>query len=156
MNTSSLGLLPLCCFLNTRAPFHVGLLAEIAILSNIPAEATDSLCGLVVKQLLGEELDYGILSSVIKSGALNEGDAKGVLASLNYILSNASKYGVTESELHIETQQLGLKKEAADKIAARYTKHSPDLIAVKTANTLRLDQPGELQWRVDCVLGSCT
>jgi hypothetical protein len=131
-------------------------LAELAILSSVPADATDTLCGLVVKQLCGDELDYGVLSTVIKSGALNESDAKGVLAALNYILSNASKYGVTEGDLHIEAQQLGLTKDAADKIAARYTAHSADLVAVKTTNTLRLEQPGQLQWRVDCVLGSST
>lgn len=119
-----------------------------------PADATDTLCGLVVKQLCGGELDYEILSSVIKGGALNESDAKGVLAALNYILSNACKYGVTENELHIETQQLGLTKDSADKIAARYVSHSNDLTAVKSANTLRLGGAGAVQWRVDCIIGS--
>ena len=122
----------------------------------MPADATDALCGLVVKQLCGDDIDYGVLSKVVKTGGLSNGDAKGVLAALNFILSNASKYGVSESELHTETQQLGLTKDAADKIAERYTAHCADLVAVKTTNTLRLDSPGRLQWRVDCVLGSST
>mgnify|MGYP003338377303 CR=1 FL=1 len=147
---------PSCSRICTPHTTPPGLLAEIAVLSTVPAEAIDTLCGLVVAQLCGAELNYGELDSIINSGALNEGDAKGALAALNYILSNASKYGVKESELHIETQQLGLTKAVADTIGARYTAHVEDLTAVKNSNTLRLQQPGDLQWRVDCVLGSST
>jgi len=130
------------------------LLAEIAVLSPLSSKTCNSLCTVVVQQLKTQSLDYPTLETLTKQGDLNPGDVKGVVAALNYILRNACKYGVDRNDLETEIQQMGLTKDAATFVGQHYSTSKDTLVSVLRNNSLTLSTPGDVEWRVDAVLGS--
>jgi hypothetical protein len=130
------------------------LLAEIAVLSPLSTETCDCLCNVVVQQIKTSQLNYEDIEVLTKNNLIKPSDVKGVIAALNYILRNACKYGVDQHDLETEVQQLGLTKEAAAKVTECYVTSKESLVNVLKSKTFTFSKPGNVEWRVDCVLGS--
>ena len=77
------------------------LLGEIAVLSQLDADAARALANEVVKKITNaQKVDYSEVSSLSDSS-----DVKALMAAVHFIISNAAKYGVAEGTVNTEVQQ---------------------------------------------------
>ncbi|XP_015256253.1 PREDICTED: COMM domain-containing protein 4 [Cyprinodon variegatus] len=86
------------------------VLAEISTLAKISSVKMKLLCAQVLKDLLGEGIDYEKVTKLTADAKFESGDIKASIAVLNFILSSASKHDVDSESLSSELQQLGLPK----------------------------------------------
>ncbi|KAF5925242.1 hypothetical protein HPG69_001686 [Diceros bicornis minor] len=69
------------------------------------------LCSQVLKELLGQGIDYEKILKLTADARFEAGDVKATVAVLSFILSSAAKHSVDGESLSSELQQLGLPKE---------------------------------------------
>ena len=112
------------------------------------------LCAQVIKDLLGESLDYAKVEKLTSDAKFTLSDVKASLAGLSFVLSSAAKYGVDGESLSNELQQLGLPKEHCVSLCKVYGESLSKLQTRFQQTTLKLDTLSGLEWRVDYVLGS--
>uniref|UniRef100_A0A3Q2D2V7 COMM domain containing 4 n=1 Tax=Cyprinodon variegatus TaxID=28743 RepID=A0A3Q2D2V7_CYPVA len=82
----------------------------ISTLAKISSVKMKLLCAQVLKDLLGEGIDYEKVTKLTADAKFESGDIKASIAVLNFILSSASKHDVDSESLSSELQQLGLPK----------------------------------------------
>uniref|UniRef100_A0A8C9F5M3 COMM domain containing 4 n=1 Tax=Pavo cristatus TaxID=9049 RepID=A0A8C9F5M3_PAVCR len=87
------------------------VLAEISVLARISSVKLKLICAQVLRELLGEAIDYEKILKLTSDAKLESGDVKATIAVLDFILSNAAKHNVDGESLSSELQQLGLPKE---------------------------------------------
>ncbi|XP_042198949.1 COMM domain-containing protein 4 isoform X2 [Callorhinchus milii] len=87
------------------------VLAEISTLAKISSVKMKLLCVQVLKELLGEGIDYEKITKLTADAKFDSSDVKATIAVLSFILSSAAKYSVDGESLSSELQQLGLPKE---------------------------------------------
>lgn len=68
------------------------------------------LCSQVLKELLGQGIDYEKILKLTADAKFESGDVKATVAVLSFILSSAAKHSVDSDSLSSELQQLGLPK----------------------------------------------
>uniref|UniRef100_A0A2K5V5D8 COMM domain containing 4 n=1 Tax=Macaca fascicularis TaxID=9541 RepID=A0A2K5V5D8_MACFA len=84
------------------------------------------LCSQVLKELLGQGIDYEKILKLTADTKFESGDVKATVAVLSFILSSAAKHSVDGESLSSELQQLGLPKEHAASLCRCYEeKQSP-------------------------------
>ncbi|KAI2575264.1 COMM domain containing 4 [Homo sapiens] len=84
------------------------------------------LCSQVLKELLGQGIDYEKILKLTADAKFESGDVKATVAVLSFILSSAAKHSVDGESLSSELQQLGLPKEHAASLCRCYEeKQSP-------------------------------
>jgi len=130
------------------------VLAEISTLSRLTSIKVKLLCTQVVKEILGESIDYDKVNKLTSDAKFEQNDVKASIAALHYILCSAGKYGVEGETLSNELQQLGLPKEHSGSICKAY---SDNLVSLQTRfkeQSLRLSSLEDVQWRVDYILSS--
>ncbi|KAK2550400.1 COMM domain-containing protein 4 [Acropora cervicornis] len=130
------------------------VLAEISTLSKITSVKMRLLCGQVIKDLLGECIDYGKVEKLTSDAKYDLSDVKASIAALSFILSSAAKYRVDGDSLSNELQQLGLPKEHSVALCKTYADNLVKLQGAFLQRSLKVNKLSELQWRVDYVLGS--
>lgn len=130
------------------------VLAEISTLSKITSVKMRLLCSQVIKDLLGDCIDYGKVEKLTSDAKYDLSDVKASIAALSYILSSAAKYRVDGDSLSNELQQLGLPKEHSVALCKTYADNLIKLQDAFLQRSLKLNKLTELQWRVDYVLGS--
>ncbi|XP_067871507.1 COMM domain-containing protein 4 isoform X4 [Heterodontus francisci] len=86
------------------------VLAEISTLAKISSVKMKLLCVQVLKDLLGDGIDYEKITKLTADAKFETSDIKATIAVLNFILLSAAKYGVDGESLSSELQQLGLPK----------------------------------------------
>nr|XP_019606535.1 PREDICTED: COMM domain-containing protein 4 isoform X2 [Rhinolophus sinicus] len=86
------------------------VLAEISTLAKISSVKLRLLCSQVLKELLGQGIDYEKILKLTADARFESGDVKATVAVLNFILSSAAKHSVDGESLSSELQQLGLPK----------------------------------------------
>ncbi|XP_077173483.1 COMM domain-containing protein 4 isoform X2 [Paroedura picta] len=86
------------------------VLAEISTLAKISSVKLKLICVQVLKDLLGEGIDYAKILKLTSDAKFESGDVKATIAVLNFILSSAAKHNVDSESLSSELQQLGLPK----------------------------------------------
>uniref|UniRef100_A0ACB8E531 COMM domain-containing protein 4 n=1 Tax=Sphaerodactylus townsendi TaxID=933632 RepID=A0ACB8E531_9SAUR len=91
------------------------VLAEISTLAKISSVKLKLICAQVLKDLLGEGIDYEKILKLTSDAKLESGDVKATIAVLNFILSSAAKHNVDSESLSSELQQLGLPKGESSK-----------------------------------------
>ncbi|XP_040893457.1 COMM domain-containing protein 4 isoform X2 [Toxotes jaculatrix] len=87
------------------------VLAEISTLAKISSVKMKLLCAQVLKDLLGEGIDYDKVAKLTADAKFESGDIKASVAVLSFIFSSAAKHDVDSESLSSELQQLGLPKE---------------------------------------------
>lgn len=112
------------------------------------------LCSQVIKDLLGENIDYAKVEKITSDAKYDLSDVKASIAALSFILSSAAKYRVDGDSLSNELQQLGLPKEHSVALCKTYADNLIKLEEAFLQRSLKLNRLSELQWRVDYVLGS--
>uniref|UniRef100_A0A671FV95 COMM domain containing 4 n=1 Tax=Rhinolophus ferrumequinum TaxID=59479 RepID=A0A671FV95_RHIFE len=86
------------------------VLAEISTLAKISSVKLRLLCSQVLKELLGQGIDYEKILKLTADARFESGDVKATVAVLSFILSSAAKHSVDGESLSSELQQLGLPK----------------------------------------------
>ncbi|XP_029095533.1 COMM domain-containing protein 4 isoform X2 [Monodon monoceros] len=86
------------------------VLAEISTLAKISSVKLRLLCSQVLKDLLGQGIDYEKILKLTADARFESGDVKATVAVLSFILSSAAKHSVDGESLSSELQQLGLPK----------------------------------------------
>uniref|UniRef100_A0A3P8V7X3 COMM domain containing 4 n=1 Tax=Cynoglossus semilaevis TaxID=244447 RepID=A0A3P8V7X3_CYNSE len=130
------------------------VLAEISTLARISSVKMKLLCAQVLKDLLGEGIDYEKVSKLTADAKFDSGDIKASVAVLSFILSNAAKHDVDSESLSSELQQLGLPKEHATGLCKSYEDKHSALQDKLRETSLRLGKLEAVSWRVDYTLSS--
>ncbi|NWV56433.1 COMD4 protein, partial [Daphoenositta chrysoptera] len=112
------------------------------------------ICAQVLRDLLGEAIEYDKILKLTSDAKLESGDVKATIAVLGFILSSAAKHNVDSESLSSELQQLGLPKEHAGGLCRSYEEKQSSLQDRFRACSLRLSQLGPVRWRVDYTLSS--
>ncbi|XP_023802428.1 COMM domain-containing protein 4, partial [Cyanistes caeruleus] len=112
------------------------------------------ICAQVLRDLLGEAIEYDKILKLTSDAKLESGDVKATIAVLGFILSSAAKHNVDSESLSSELQQLGLPKEHASGLCRSYEEKQSPLQDRLRACSLRLSQLGSVRWRVDYTLSS--
>ncbi|XP_019630590.1 PREDICTED: COMM domain-containing protein 4-like [Branchiostoma belcheri] len=130
------------------------VLAEISILSKLTSVKMKLLCVQVVKDLLGQSIDYDKVHKLTADAKYEAGDVKASIAALSFILCSAAKYQVDGDSLSNELQQLGLPKEHSSSLCKTYADNLGNLQAQFMRQSLKLSQLESAEWRVDYILSS--
>ncbi|XP_023666927.1 COMM domain-containing protein 4 [Paramormyrops kingsleyae] len=130
------------------------VLAEISTLAKISSVKMKLLCVQVLKDLLGEGIDYDKVAKLTSDAKFETGDIKASVAVLNFILFSAAKNDVDSESLSSELQQLGLPKEHATGLCKSYEDNHSALQDRLRESSLRLSRLEDVSWRVDYTLSS--
>ncbi|AWP08410.1 Hypothetical protein SMAX5B_010079 [Scophthalmus maximus] len=112
------------------------------------------LCAQVLKDLLGEGIDYGKVAKLTADAKFESGDVKASVAVLSFIFSSAAKHDVDSESLSSELQQLGLPKEHTTGLCKSYEDKHAALQDKLRETSLRLGRLEAVSWRVDYTLSS--
>ncbi|XP_045141738.1 COMM domain-containing protein 4 [Tenrec ecaudatus] len=130
------------------------VLAEISTLAKISSVKLRLLCGQVLRELLGQGIDYVKILKLTADTKFESGDVKAMVAVLSFILSSAAKHNVDSESLSSELQQLGLPKEHAASLCRCYEEKQSALQEHLRACSLRVNRLAGVCWRVDYTLSS--
>ncbi|KFP01055.1 COMM domain-containing protein 4, partial [Calypte anna] len=130
------------------------VLAEISTLAKISSVKLKLICAQVLRDMLGEAMEYEKILKLTSDAKLESGDVKATIAVLGFILSSAAKHNVDSESLSSELQQLGLPKEHASGLCRSYEEKQSCLQDRLRACSLRLSRLGSVGWRVDYTLSS--
>ncbi|XP_033105873.1 COMM domain-containing protein 4-like [Anneissia japonica] len=130
------------------------VLAEISTLSKITSVKMKLLCTQVIKDMLGESIDYEKVYKLTSDAKYETSDVKAAIAALNFIFNSATKYDVDGDSLSNELQQLGLPKEHASSLCRSYQDKKSVLEKKFREQSLRLSRLESVEWRVDYILSS--
>ncbi|XP_051237331.1 COMM domain-containing protein 4 [Dicentrarchus labrax] len=130
------------------------VLAEISTLAKISSVKMKLLCGQVLKDLLGEGIDYDKVAKLTADAKFESGDIKASVAVLSFIFSSAAKHDVDSESLSSELQQLGLPKEHTTGLCKSYEDKHSVLQDRLRETSLRLGGLDAVCWRVDYTLSS--
>ena len=98
---------------------------------------------------------FAKVESLVSKSNLTEGDVKGTIAGLEFVLKSGCKYDVDDETLSLELNQLGLPREHCEALAKVYSGKKAEMQEHLRAQTLALARlDGPLEWRVDYVLAS--
>ncbi|XP_050398696.1 COMM domain-containing protein 4 [Patella vulgata] len=129
-------------------------LAEIATLAKMTSVKMKLLCVQVLKDLLGNVIDYDKVYKLTSDAKFESGDVKASIAVLSFILTSAAKYNVDGETLSNELQQLGLPKEHSTSLCKSYGDALEKLKECLRQQSLKLSSLDSVQWRVDYILSS--
>ncbi|XP_071824963.1 COMM domain-containing protein 4-like [Apostichopus japonicus] len=130
------------------------VLAEMSILSKITSVKMKLLCAQVIKNLLGENIDYEKVHKLTSDAKYEIGDVKASIAALTFILSSAVKHNVDGESLSNELQQLGLPKEHSTALCKTYEGKRDDVRRKFKDQSFRVSRLDGVDWRVDYVVSS--
>ncbi|XP_059496080.1 COMM domain-containing protein 4 [Stegostoma tigrinum] len=130
------------------------VLAEISTLAKISSVKVKLLCVQVLKDLLGDGIDYEKVAKLTSDAKFETSDIKATIAVLNFVLSSAAKYSVDGESLSSELQQLGLPKEHTAALCKSYEDKQTALQDRLKDSSLRLNKLDSVSWRVDYMLSS--
>ncbi|KAK1157970.1 COMM domain-containing protein 4-like [Acipenser oxyrinchus oxyrinchus] len=130
------------------------VLAEISTLAKLSSVKMKLLCVQVLKDLLGEGIDYDKVTKLTSDAKFDSGDIKASVAVLSFILSSAAKHNVDSESLSSELQQLGLPKEHTTGLCKSYEDKQTVLQEKMRESSLRLSRLESVSWRVDYTLSS--
>ncbi|XP_066557882.1 COMM domain-containing protein 4 isoform X1 [Amia ocellicauda] len=130
------------------------VLAEISTLAKISSVKMKLLCIQVLKEILGEGIDYEKVAKLTSDAKFESGDIKASVAVLSFILSSAAKHSVDSESLSSELQQLGLPKEHTTGLCKSYEDKHAALQEKLRESSLRLNRLESVSWRVDYTLSS--
>lgn len=130
------------------------VLAEISTLAKISSVKLKLIGAQVLKEQLGEAIDYEKILKLTADARFESGDIKATVAVLCFILSSAAKHNVSGDNLSSELQQLGLPREHAVSLCRSYDEKQTALQETLRENSLRLSRLSSLSWRVDQTLSS--
>ncbi|XP_069018175.1 COMM domain-containing protein 4 isoform X2 [Embiotoca jacksoni] len=112
------------------------------------------LCAQVLKDLIGEGIDYDKVAKLTADAKFESGDIKASVAVLSFIFSSAAKHDVDSESLSSELQQLGLPKEHTTGLCKSYEDKHSALQDKLRETSLRLGRLSSVSWRVDYTLSS--
>uniref|UniRef100_A0A5F8HFH5 COMM domain containing 4 n=1 Tax=Monodelphis domestica TaxID=13616 RepID=A0A5F8HFH5_MONDO len=124
------------------------VLAEISTLAKISSVKLKLICSQVLKDLLGQGIDFEKILKLTADAKFESGDVKATVAVLSFIISSAAKHSVDSESLSSELQQLGLPKEHASGLCRSYEEKQGPLQESLRGSSLRLSRLESVGWRV--------
>ncbi|XP_056655071.1 COMM domain-containing protein 4 isoform X3 [Monodelphis domestica] len=113
------------------------VLAEISTLAKISSVKLKLICSQVLKDLLGQGIDFEKILKLTADAKFESGDVKATVAVLSFIISSAAKHSVDSESLSSELQQLGLPKEHASGLCRSYEEKQGPLQESLRGSSLR-------------------
>lgn len=112
----------------------------------------------VLSHLIDGEMNYEKLQKFTTSArvTLERADVKALLAALNFIFTNATKFRVDAQILQAELEQLGLPSDVCKSICRCYRASQTELYSVMAGRTLKIGGVSSVEWRVDYVFATKT
>jgi len=92
-------------------------LTQMGTLSRLSSVKAKLLAQHVARHLAGQEMQVEKTNALLADLKLSVGDAQSLVASIQFILSSASRFFTSEEHLRAELQQVGLPKEHAAALA---------------------------------------
>nr|CAG4651455.1 EOG090X0HLW [Simocephalus serrulatus] len=92
-------------------------LTQMATLSRLSSVKAKLLAQHVARHLAGQEIDLKKSNSLLADSKLPESDVRSLLASIEFVLTSASRFSTGEDHLRAELQQVGLPREHAAALA---------------------------------------
>ncbi len=132
------------------------LLNEIGLLSKLSSIRMMLLCRQIIHHLLGNVLDSEKIQKLTRSSrlSLDANEISALIASVEFILKNSAKFGVSESILLTELEQLGLPQDISVSIVKQYSLNAEALRKRQMDSILSLPAPSAVHWRVDFLVDS--
>eukprot|EP00761_Pharyngomonas_kirbyi_P007845 gb/GECH01007856.1/.p1 GENE.gb/GECH01007856.1/~~gb/GECH01007856.1/.p1 ORF type:complete len:203 (+),score=31.12 gb/GECH01007856.1/:1-609(+) len=130
------------------------LLAAITSMSKLTSVRTKVLALQIIKYYLGNPLDYSKIDKLTSVVEYERSEVKGILAALDFIVTNAVRFNVKYDVLVDELQQLGMPRESSVSVSRSYIKNKDKLKTVLDQQTLKLPRLENLKWRVDYTVAS--
>nr|CAG4649811.1 EOG090X0HLW [Scapholeberis mucronata] len=103
-------------------------LTQMATLSRLSSVKAKLLAQHVARHLSGQEFNLEKSNALLADSNLPESDVRSLLASIEFVLSSASRFSTGEDHLRAELQQVGLPREHA---AALAKVHSDNASAIR-------------------------
>lgn len=131
------------------------LLTEMVVLSKLNAAHTQAIAEEVVRQLLGDQLNFKVAqSSAAECGLSGESDLKAAIAAFHFVFTNAVKHDVAGKSLLVELQQLGLPHLNAGVVMKIFDVAREAATEKFRAESFQLPRMEKMDWRVDYLLAS--
>lgn len=123
-------------------------LTQMATLSRLSSVKAKLLGQHVARHLSGQEIDLVKVNSLLADSKLAENDVKSLLASLEFILSSASRFSTTEDHLRAELQQIGLPKEHASALARIHQEATTLVRQNLISKSMKINNLEDVRWRL--------
>lgn len=130
------------------------LLAEISTLSKLSSVKMKLLCGQVVADLTGNNIDYVKAAKLTSDAKFEIADIKAAIVALNFIFTSSARQHVAGETVSNELQQLGLPKEHAHALSKLYDDKLEQLHNALRQQSMRVSRLKSVDWRVDYVISS--
>ncbi|XP_075222265.1 COMM domain-containing protein 4 [Lycorma delicatula] len=120
------------------------VLLQINTLARMSSVKIKIFCQVVAKTIgIGEELDFTKVKKLTADAKLDLEDMKASIMALVFILESSARYGVSESALSNELQQIGLPREHSQAICKVYCEHSSAITERLAQSSLRISSLSE-------------
>nr|CAG4642168.1 EOG090X0HLW [Eurycercus lamellatus] len=123
-------------------------LTQMATLSRLSSIKAKLLAQHVARHLSGQEIDLGKTDSLLADSKLHEKDVRSLLASLEFVLSSASRFDTSEDHLRAELQQVGLPKEHAAALAKVHNDTTGSIRQRLIDNSLMINKLQGVEWHL--------
>lgn len=123
-------------------------LTQMVTLSRLSSVKAKLLTQHVARHLSGQEIDLTKINSLLEDSKLAESDVRSLLASLEFVLSSASRFSTTEDHLRAELQQVGLPKEHASALARIHNDATALIRQRLIQNSLKINSLEDVNWRL--------
>jgi hypothetical protein len=131
------------------------LLTEVVVLSKLSAGHTKAIAEEVVRQLLGDSLNFKVARhSASECGLTGDSDLKAAIAAFHFVFTNAVKHDVAGKSLNVELQQLGLPKSNAVEVTKIFDAARQVATEKFRAASFQLPRVEQMHWRVDHIIAS--
>lgn len=126
------------------------------MLSKMSSVRIKLVCRQLLAELLGGKLNVEKVRKLTTADRLNftPQDVKAMLAALTFILSNATKFEVSEDILLTELEQLGLPRDICKTICKVFEGSRDQLLNQFRKQSLQMPRLEGVNWRVDYILSS--
>nr|CAG4638149.1 EOG090X0HLW [Chydorus sphaericus] len=116
-------------------------LTQMATLSRLSSVKAKLLAQHVGRHLSGQqEIELTKMESLLADSKLLEKEVRSLLASLEFVLSSASRFQTSEETLRAELQQLGLPKEHAAALGRVQLDYGPAIRQSRIRNSLMINR----------------
>jgi len=130
------------------------VLSGINLLSRLSSLKLRTMCTMVMKNLLGDELDMEKLQKTAADAKLEEAELRACVAVLSFTLESAVRHDASSAQLGQELQQLGLPREHATSAGKVLEQHSQALAERQRRQSLKLPGFERLDWDLQLVRDS--
>nr|CAG4637473.1 EOG090X0HLW [Ceriodaphnia reticulata] len=123
-------------------------LTQMATLSRLSSVKAKLLTQHVARHLAGQEIDLEKSNALLADSKLPESDVRSLLASIQFVLTSASRFATGEDHLRAELQQVGLPREHAAALAKVHNDNAESIRRRLVQDSLMKNKLEGVAWRM--------